>query len=1347
MLGLVFFQIQRMIFEGLRVFMLNNSVFTRLHFILRFLLMGAPLFVVPDLFAQTTASLWQDIIDPQAVSTLSSAQRIFARREIVPTKYRTLSLNRAGMQSLLGAAPAENPSARPAGLEIQLPLPEGGFGRFRAWESPIMEPGLAARFPEIKTYVIQGIDDPTATGRLDMTDRGLRASVLSINGRYFIDPYWTNDDTIVMSYYTRDFSNSAKLKRLQCGVTGRSVNLSSLQARAVIAQRPTGADLRTYRLALAATGEYSAAVATTPVTTSKVLAAMVTSINRVNAVYEREFAIRLMLVSNTDQLIFLNAKTDPYSNNNGEVMLDQNQARVDSVIGNANYDIGHVFSTGGGGIAVLGSVCDTGFKAQGVTGSPSPVGDSFDIDYVAHEIGHQFGANHPFNGTADAVGSGTRNADTAYEPGSGSTIMAYAGICAPQDLQFQGDDYFHTSSYQEIDDYTRIGTGSNAYSVTFTGNSPPVIAALPEFYNIPRQTPFALTASATDANGDQLTYCWEEFDLGAEQNPLLRVDNGASPIFRSYAPVSSPTRFFPSLTYILNNANQPPATYSVGGTNYVVGEILPTTTRTMTFRVSVRDNRAGGGGQNFASTQVRSTTTAGPFKINSPNTATTWVAGTSQTVTWDVSGTTAAPVSCANVKISYSADGGNTFPIVLLESTPNDGSQAVIIPNTSTNATLQGRVKVEAVGNIFFDINDTNFTVTATSAAPTVSSFSPASGVQQTAVTINGTDFSAATAVRFNGVSATSFTIDSNTRITARVPSTATTGPVSVVNAIGAGTSTASFTFLPGPAAPTISSFSPGNGIAGASVVITGTDFSNVTHVAFNGANAGYTVNSSTQITAIVPSGATTGPVSVTTTSGSAVSTGTFILLSGNGVPVISSATSATGTINAPLIPYQIAANNLPTSFSATNLPAGLTMSSSGVISGTPTVSGTILTTIAATNAYGTGPATLTFQIAAATITTTVFSENFASITVGNNTTTGGSNTAWAGNTNFPAVTRAFQAGGTVRLGSANNPGSLTSRTLDLSANGGVFSVSFDVKGWTTVEGSIRVTVTGLPVQTVSYTALMTDAFETKTLNFTGGTASSTVIIETTARRAFVDNVSVFYTGASPSGLTLTGDANGLVASQGSPGTPSSALTIAGTNLTANITVSAPPGFEISKTANSGYTSSLIYSQSGGAVLSSPLFVRIATGGPIGPINGILSASSSSAMTQLAVSGTIQAPTGPTFAGTFPGLAANDIVGGVPALIAYALGGSPSGNNMEILPAGSLFGNSLQITFIARTNDANLIVVAEGSTDLTGAWTAPVVKVSGVNQSGVSSGFERQTWQLNNTSEGFLRVKTTLLSE
>jgi len=301
-------------------------------------------------------------------------------------------------------------------------------------------------------------------------------------------------------------------------------------------------------------------------------------------------------------------------------MLSQNQSNLDAVIGSANYDIGHVFSTGGGGVAFLAVVCINGFKARGVTGLPSPTGDIFYIDFVAHEMGHQYGGNHSFNGSSGNCSGGNRNAATAYEPGSGSTIQAYAGICSPQNLQNNSDDYFHNISYVEMTNFTQIGGGSSCPVITPTGNLPPIVNAGTGGLTFPIETPLKLDGSATDPDGDPITFNWEEFDLGPAGHPDF--PSGNAPIFRSFPAVSETYRLLPKLSNLLNNT-------------HTIGELLPTYTRTLRFRLTVRDNRAGGGGVDWDQVTHSVTDAAGPFLVTSPNTAVTWQGLSFQTITWD----------------------------------------------------------------------------------------------------------------------------------------------------------------------------------------------------------------------------------------------------------------------------------------------------------------------------------------------------------------------------------------------------------------------------------------------------------------------------------------------------------------------------------------------------------------------------------------------------------------------------------------------------------------------------------------------------------------------------------------
>ncbi len=650
--------------------------------------------------------LWREIDD-------ASLQRRQLPRPIIPHAYRTFALDKTALGSVLRKAPMEfTEAARTNSPVVTIPMPDGAFARFYIEESPIFESGAAAaKYPEIKTFRARGIDDSAATARFDFMPTGFHAIVLSPKGTILVDPYAIGDASNYISYFKSDAEHNGEFA---CHVRNDVEAFTSVpdlfpDAPNVV----SGANLRTYRLALAATGEYTNIFRqsgdTDAQAKTRALEQMALIMNRVNGVFEREVSITMRLVGNQDAIIYTDPATDPYTNNNGITMLGQNQANLDSVIGAANYDIGHVFSTGGGGVAVLRSPCNPNLKARGVTGLPSPVGDPFAIDYVAHEIGHQFGGNHTFNGIGGSCGNNSSGA--AFEPGSGVTIMGYAGICSGQNLALNSIDTFHVKSIEEIVSFS-TGTGNACAATTSTGNTPPDVTIEQTGLNIPKQTPFSLTATATDAEGDALTYDWQEYDLGAPATTVPNSDEDGQerPIFRSFLPSNSPTRTFPRLTHILNNANRPPNT--TGGR--LTGEILPSITRTMIFQVIVRDNRANGGGVRSRAAVVNIDGTSGPFAITAPETAVLWASNSAQTITWNVAGTDNATVNAQSVKISLSTDGGQTFPTILAASTANDGTESIAVPNVNTS---QARIKIEAVGNVFFDISGADFTITQSATA------------------------------------------------------------------------------------------------------------------------------------------------------------------------------------------------------------------------------------------------------------------------------------------------------------------------------------------------------------------------------------------------------------------------------------------------------------------------------------------------------------------------------------------------------------------------------------------------------------------------------------------------------
>jgi hypothetical protein len=607
-------------------------------------------------------------------------------------------LNADLLLSQLAAAPHEDDrgAARGARAEavIYLPTPDGSFERFAVEEMTMMEPALAQAFPTFKTYTGRSLDDKGATAAISWTALGFHAQVRSpANGVWLVDPYTVPPGEFYVSHRKSDAAGMAR-ENFSCLVAAAQQEMPDSAGEA--APTSSGGVLRNYRLAVAATGEYTQAVGGGTVAGGQ--AAIVTAIRRVNQVYEQEVAVRFLLIANNQQVVYTNRNTDPYTGSSDSDMMNENQANLDAVFGNDHYHIGHVFTAGrNAGLAQGGCVCDPARKAMGVTGGVSPTGDPFWVDYVAHEIGHQFNASHTFNNNTDGgcAGANRRVAHSAYEPGSGSTIMGYAGLCSPDDLQPNSHDNFHFRSYDQMRTFIVSGGGNSCGTSANTTNTPPTANAGSD-YTIPIGTPFVLTGSGSDPDtDDKLTYSWEQRDLGPAQR-VTAPDNGSSPLFRAWAPTTDPKRYFPRLPDLLNNTAP-------------FGEQLPSVSRTMKFRLTVRDNRDITGGIGRDDMQVNVVAAAGPFQVTAPNTVVNWPAGSRQTVSWSVAGTNGNGINAQTVDILLSTDGGYTFPIVLASGTANDGSEEITVPIAGTS---HARIKVQPTGNIFFDISDANFFIT-----------------------------------------------------------------------------------------------------------------------------------------------------------------------------------------------------------------------------------------------------------------------------------------------------------------------------------------------------------------------------------------------------------------------------------------------------------------------------------------------------------------------------------------------------------------------------------------------------------------------------------------------------------
>ncbi|MFA5297151.1 MAG: reprolysin-like metallopeptidase [Lutibacter sp.] len=620
-------------------------------------------------------------------------------RKSIPNKFETYQLNVNELKNKLANAPKRKGNLEKSSIVISFPNENGKFEKYQVFEASIMEESLQKQYPNIRSYVGKGIDNPNATIRFSITSLGFHGMILqNSGGAVYIDPYAEANESYIV-YSKKDLPEIAPF---ECKFDEENA-VSKINTTSVAAKDENANDgkLRTFRLAVATTGEYSqfhltrqniSITATDEVKKAAVLSAIVTTMTRVNGIFERDVSLTMKLVANNTNVIFLDAATDGFTNNDSDKLINESQTIIDANIGFSNYDIGHTFSTGGGGLATLNSPCST-VKAKGITGSASPVGDAYDIDFVAHEMGHQYGGHHTFNGEAGNCAGANKSAATAVEPGSGSTIMAYAGLCTPQNVQNLADSYFHLVSVREM--FANISTGqSTCAAISVTGNRVPVVNSLPN-YTIPISTPFVLNATATDVDGDNLTYTWEQLDAETTTYPLVSTAIGG-PAFRSIAPTSASKRYFPDIATIIS------------GKLSNTWEVLPTVGRTMRFGVNVRDNNSVGGQSASMETVVTFVGSAGPFKITSQSTEVTWDTGTAQTITWDVAKTNLAPVNCSFVNILLSVDGGLTFPIVLASNTPNDGTQAVVVPN---NATTKARIKVESVGNIFYSANSKNITI------------------------------------------------------------------------------------------------------------------------------------------------------------------------------------------------------------------------------------------------------------------------------------------------------------------------------------------------------------------------------------------------------------------------------------------------------------------------------------------------------------------------------------------------------------------------------------------------------------------------------------------------------------
>ena len=640
-------------------------------------------------------NFWMPVA-PESVNLPATAQR-----KIQPLVSKTFQLDFDAMKSALKSAPMEFTGKE--GLLLTLPQADGSMRSFKVWESPIMAPELAAKFPALSNYAGCAADGSGMIVRLGVGYSGFHAFFSDANGAIqSVRPFADGQTSYYMAYRLKDLPNDLPGGGLFCGVedAGSTPDFAGNFAGNSVSDRGAAlVSLKKYRLAIASKGEYTEFFGGT---VQGALDAINVALDFISMIMERDFSVRHELIANNNLIVFLDKDTDPYTGDLASGWMAQNPGAINPIIGSTSYDQGHVFAryvTGTQVGIVSGRTCNILNKARGASSAQNPATEYFYL-VAAHEMCHQLDGSHTWSNCPP-------NDDqlaplAAFEPGSGTTIMSYAGSCANgNNVQSDNDPYYHLASIIEVRNFVASGEGSQCGStVQTTNNAPDAIITTPNNLSIPVNTPFQLTGAGTDEDGDALTYCWEQFNLG----PVSQLGEpiGTAPRFRSFTPTTDPRRLFPRLPIILANGNSS-------------SEVLPDTTLSMRFRLTVRDNHPAGGGQDWAEVNLKSVYTAGPFRVTYPNSGSvTWFTGEYQTVTWDVANTDVAPVNCRAVNILLSTNGGNAFTVTLASGVPNIGRACIRVPDMVSSSV---RIKIEAADNVFFDLSNANFKIQQPSTA------------------------------------------------------------------------------------------------------------------------------------------------------------------------------------------------------------------------------------------------------------------------------------------------------------------------------------------------------------------------------------------------------------------------------------------------------------------------------------------------------------------------------------------------------------------------------------------------------------------------------------------------------
>ncbi len=635
--------------------------------------------IITLLFASVSfAQNWVEINDKNLAS------RNAEEREIIPAEYKVFQSDFTNIKASL-----TDISTKAEG-DILIPMANGKISSFSVYEAPVMRPKLAAKYPNIRSY--KGVNETGDIVRFDVSPYGFRASILTEKGEIYIDPYVKGQTENYIVYYVDDFMKNTN-DHPTCGVTDHL-----LEQKPIIKDGSRGVNvtIHEYETAIACTGEWGERRGTVELALSDIN----TSVNRLNQIFENELAFRIVLIDDNDLITYIDPDTDPYPSSisrTGGALISVNTQTVDQALGHSNYDLGHIFTVGCtdvGGIAFLGSLCNPNLKAGGCSCFANNNVIPTTVSIVSHEMGHQFSASHTFNNC------GGNESNTGVEPGSGSTIMSYAGLCGGNNVQNTNYDFYHSISLEQIESHLRTGGASGCATKVATNNvSPDISLDYEDGFFIPAHTPFYLVGSATDENGDNLTYSWEQINTG----PIVNLGSpvGNAPLFRVFQPSSNNYRVFPSKITLLNN-------------NISRTEVLPNQTRDLDFNFVVRDNNPEGGYAEWENISFYAHDTGEPFEVTYPNSIAEFPIGEEIEVTWNVAGTDQAPINTEFVDI-YFSDNGALVPEremdgleLLACNTPNDGAEKVVLPNWTT---AKGRILIKASNSIYFDVSDRDFKI------------------------------------------------------------------------------------------------------------------------------------------------------------------------------------------------------------------------------------------------------------------------------------------------------------------------------------------------------------------------------------------------------------------------------------------------------------------------------------------------------------------------------------------------------------------------------------------------------------------------------------------------------------